>query len=122
LNCPRCHESYESGTLHSCQGASLHAPWLDERLKAVEDLGRIQAAELGHMRALLEVIAQVKLIRAPENPEAKTRAAKRETRVYQPNHPLGPNPPVTPGIGSHNPRRPVAGERSGNPLPPIEPH
>jgi hypothetical protein len=102
-------------------GNSLHAPWLDERLKAVEELGRIQAAELGRIRALLEVIAEGKLIK-PENPEAKTRAAKRETRGYQPNHPLGPNPPVTPGIGSHNPRRPVAGERSGNPLPPIEPH
>jgi len=102
LNCPRCHESYESGTLHSCQGASLHAPWLDERLKAVEDLGRIQAAELGRMRALLEVIAQGKFIRAPENLEAKARAAKRETRGggYQPARPLTGEPPKPPTGGS----------------------
>jgi hypothetical protein len=64
------------GEFHQCQGPSAYAPWLQEELQA-------QTAELRRIRELLEKQSSSIVNNAAggrENPEAKGRAAKRETR------------------------------------------
>jgi hypothetical protein len=67
MTCPRCSNRIAPGEFHQCMGPSYHAPWLHD--------------ELVRIRELLERTMKANGIQRPENPEAKGRAAKRETRV-----------------------------------------
>jgi hypothetical protein len=75
MTCPNCENKIAPGELHNCLGGSLYAPWLQEALEA-------QTAELKRIRELLEQPSTIvnNAAGGRENPEAKTRAAKRETR------------------------------------------
>jgi hypothetical protein len=72
MSCEKCGSKIAPGEFHQCMGPSLHAPWLQTQME-------LQNAELAKIRELLTIMANGQMIRA-ENPEAKTRAAKRETR------------------------------------------